>query len=151
MSSRPSVKRSRNDGGQSLLEFALVAVGLVMLLFGAVEMCRMALAYTTVANAAKAGARYATVNGVDSSTPSGPSSDPSNVVAVIQNFAAVGGLTPSNLTVRVNYYSAGGVSPTCNEPGCWVQVSVSYLYKPLTNYFPLAVNLASTSEGVITF
>ena len=110
----------------------------------------MALVYTTVANAARAGARYSIVHGgtrtgsgVDG--PSGPAPNPAEVVTVIKNFASGGLLTTGNLIIAVNYPGAS------NAPGQQVSVSVIYPYDPLTTYFPLRVRLCSVSQGVIAF
>ena len=140
----------RRDQGQTLVEFSLVAVLCVILLLSIVEMSRMALVYTTVANAARAGARYSIVHGgtrtgsgVDG--PSGPAQNPPEVVTVIRNFASGGLLTTSNLIITVNYPGAS------NAPGQPVSVTVIYPYDPLTAYFPLRVRLGSVSQGVIAF
>jgi Flp pilus assembly protein TadG len=151
LSARNIKKRLRDDRGQSLVEFALSALVLLMLVFGVIEIGRMVLLYTTVSHAARIGTRYAIVHGSDASSPSGPTSDDTTVIGVVKNFAGVGGLDTSNLTVHVNYYSSGGVSPSCNAPGCWVKVTASYPYDPLISYFPISVTLGSSSEGVITF
>jgi Flp pilus assembly protein TadG len=130
-----------------------------MLLFGVVEIGRMLLVYTSVANAAKAGARYAIVNGVDIHA-GGPTTDDSNVVTQVKNFASAGGLNTANLTVHVNYYTytnAGGLSAACttaacNAPGSWVRVTASYPYDPFVGYFSLpSITLASATEGVIAW
>ena len=136
--------------GQTLVEFSLVAFLCMVLLLSVVEISRMALVYTTVANAARAGARYSIVHGgtrlgsgVDG--PSGPAQNPDQVVTVIKNFASGGLLTPSNLIITVNYPGAS------NAPGQQVSVTVIYPYDPLTTYFPLRVRLGSVSQGVIAF
>lgn len=146
-----SVRRTPGNRGQTLIEFCLSVLMLVMLLIGVVEISRMVVVYTTVANAVKTGTRYAIVNGSDASSPSGPSADDATVIGIVKNFASAGGLNTANLTVHVNYYSVGGVTPACNNVGCWVQVTASYPYDPLTSYFPISTNLGSTSEGAITF
>lgn len=143
--------RTRNNSGQALVEFALCAFLLLMLLFAVVEIGRMVLLYTTVSNAARIGTRYAIVHGNDAGSPSGPTNDDAAVISVVKSFASVGGLNPSNLTVHVFYYSSGGGSPSCNTPGCWVKVTASYPYDPIVSYFPWNVTLGSSSEGVITF
>jgi Flp pilus assembly protein TadG len=136
--------------GQTLVEFSLVAFLCMVLLLSVVEISRMALVYTTVANAARAGARYSIVHGgtrvgsgVDG--PSGPAQNPDQVVTVIKNFASGGLLTPSNLIITVNYPGAS------NAPGQQVSVTVIYPYDPLTTYFPLRVRMGSVSQGVIAF
>ena len=132
------------------MEFALVALLTVLLLLGIIEISRMALVYTTVANAARAGARYASVHGsrrTGSGTygPSGPGSNPPEVVAMVKNFASAGLLNTSSLVVTVSYPGAS------NDPGQMVTVQVVYPYDPLTSYFPLRVRLGSISQGVIVF
>jgi hypothetical protein len=136
--------------GQVLVEFAVVGFLSVILLFSIVEISRMALVYTTVANAARAGARYAIVHGgtrtgsgVDG--PSGPALNPPQVITVIRNFASAGLLSTSNLIITVNYPGAS------NAPGQLVAVTVIYPYDPLTTYFPLRVRLGSMSQGVVAF
>jgi len=144
--------RSRQTAtrGQTLVEFSLVAFLSVMLLLSIVEISRMALVYTTVANAARAGVRYYIVHGgtrtgtgVDG--PSGPAQNPSQVLTVIKNFASAGLLTTASLIITVNYAGAS------NAPGQPVSVTVIYPYDPLTAYFPLRVRLGSVSQGVIAF
>jgi len=136
--------------GQTLVEFSLVAFLCMILLLSIVEISRMALVYTTVANAARAGARYSIVHGsvrtgsgVDG--PSGPAQNPAEVLTVIKNFASAGLLIPSNLIITVSYPGAS------NAPGQQVSVTVIYPYDPLTTYFPLRVRLGSVSQGVIAF
>jgi len=136
--------------GQTLVEFSLVAFLCMVLLLSIVEISRMALVYTTVANAARAGARYSIVHGgtrtgsgVDG--PSGPAQNPGQVLTVIRNFASAGLLTTSNLIITVDYPGAS------NAPGQPVSVTVIYPYDPLTTYFPLRVRLGSVSRGVIAF
>lgn len=144
--------RSRQTAtrGQTLVEFSLVAFLSVILLLSIVEISRMALVYTTVANAARAGVRYSIVHGgtrtgtgVDG--PSGPAQNPSQVLTVIKNFASAGLLTTASLIITVNYAGAS------NAPGQPVSVTVIYPYDPLTAYFPLRVRLGSVSQGVIAF
>jgi len=136
--------------GQTLVEFSLVAFLCMVLLLSIVEISRMALVYTTVANAAREGVRYSIVHGgmrtgggVDG--PSGPAQNPAQVVTVIKNFASGGLLTTSNLIITVNYPGAS------NAPGQQVSVAVIYPYDPLTTYFPFRVRLGSVSQGVIAF
>lgn len=139
-----------NARGQTLVEFSIVACLSVILLLSIVEISRMALVYTTIANAARAGARYSIVHGgtrtgsgVDG--PSGPAPNPPQVVTTIKNFASTGLLSTASLAITVNYPGAS------NAPGQLVSVTVVYPYDPLTTYFPLRVRLGSTSQGVIAF
>ena len=150
------LKRLKENDGATMVEFSLVAIMLVFTLMGVVEMGRMVLVYTTMASAARAGARYAIVHGFDrtgsgSTGPSGPGCGASgtsctNINSVVNAFAA-GGLLRGALTTTVTYPDGD------NKPGSRVTVTVSYTYDPLVGYFSstLNKNLGSTSEGVIAF
>jgi len=137
--------------GQTLVEFSVVALLTVIMLLFVVEIGRMLLVYTTVANAARAGVRYAVVHGstrtagstVDSAA--GPGADPAQVVTVVKNFASGGLLTTSRLVVHVTYPGAS------NAPGQFVTITAVYPYDPLTTYFSKTLRLGSSSQGVIVF
>lgn len=58
-----SHKGRAHDQGASLVEFALVAPLLFLLLFGVIEVARLGHGFTTVWTAAREGARYATTVG----------------------------------------------------------------------------------------
>jgi hypothetical protein len=140
----------RARAGQTLVEFSLVTLMTVIMLLAIVEISRMVLVYTTVANAARAGARYAVVHGSDRigsgvNGPSGPGNNPSQVVTLIKNVASAGLLETSNLQITVNYPSGS------NAPGQLLSVTVIYPYDPFTSYFPLRVRLGSVSQGIIVF
>ena len=145
-----AMDRWREDRGSSLIEFCLISVILVIVLLGVVEMGRMVLVYTTIANAAREGARYAIVHGKDQTvSPSGPG-DPCtcpDVQTVVKNFAGAGLLNTDSLTITVSYPNGD------NKAGSHVSVKVTYPYDPLVNYFGSILNqtLASTSQGVITY
>ncbi len=132
-----------------MVEFAAVAVMLCVVLLASFEFARMALVSTAVANSARAGVRYAITHGADrsgsgSTGPSGPSSDPAEVVTVVKNFASAGALDASRLSVSVTYPDGR------NTARSRVNVTVVYPYNPLTA-LPVAVRLGSTSEGVIAY
>ena len=137
--------------GQGLVEFSLVAVMLVLMLLFIVEISRMVLVYTTVANAARAGMRYAIVHGSSRATgltvnsASGPGADPAQVLTVVNNFASAGPLRRGLLVVHATYPGSS------NAPGQIVVVTAVYPYDPLTTYFYKSLRLGSTSQGVIVF
>jgi hypothetical protein len=111
----------------------------------------MILVYTAVANAARAGARYAIVHGSSRATgtgtqyASGPSNNPTQVLTVINDFARAGALTTGKLVITVTYPRSS------NAPGQLVDVTVVYPYDPLTSYIPFSVRLGSKTEGVIEY
>jgi len=150
----PAIRRVQKDEGSTLIEFSLVAFMFIIVLASVVEMGRMVLVYTTVANAARAGARYAIVHGGDRTGsgvngPSGPGSPCTctQITTVVTNFASAGLVDTTRLTVTVGYPNGS------NAAGKAVTVTVSYPYDPLIPYFSTLLNttMGSTSEGIITF
>jgi Flp pilus assembly protein TadG len=142
-----AMDRWREDRGSTLIEFALISVMFVIVLLGVVEMGRMVLVYTTIANAAREGTRYAIVHGADQTvSPSGPG-NVTNVQTVVKNFASAGLLNTGALTITVSYPNGN------NTAGSTVTVKVTYRYDPFVNFFSSILNttLGSTSEGVISY
>ena len=144
---RQRVSGKRSNRGQTLVEFGLCAVLTVMLLLVVVEFGRMILVYTTLANAARIGVRYAMVHG------SNHLATTTDVQNVVNNYLGAAAIDTSSATVSTTYpgYTAGGCASGAKTPGCPVKISVSYQYQPMVTYFSLSVNLSSQSEGVITF
>ena len=141
-------RRKSSQRGATLIEFALVAFLLMMVIFACFEFNRMVLVYTTLANASRAGVRYAIVHGSDRTVTPGtdPASGPgntANVVTKVKQFASMGTLNTSNLSVVVDY-------PVNNKPGSLVKVSLSYPYNPFI-VLPLNVNITSATQGIIVF
>ena len=145
------LSRRARSRGQALAEFSIVSLMVCILALAVSEMGRVILVYTTVANAARAGMRFAAVHGssrasgAGSSNASGPSGNPPQVLAVVNDFASAGLLTTSRLVITVSY--PGG----SNAPGQPVNVTVSYPYDPLTTWLPFRVSLGSTTQGMIAF
>jgi Flp pilus assembly protein TadG len=152
MIARFSARRMKHTEGATLVEFSLVALMLVIMLLAVVEMARMALVYSALANAARFGARYASVHGhgraggAGADGESGPGANPAQVLTVVKNVASSGLVHLSDSNISVTY------SPS-NKPGSIVTVTVAYTYDPLMLYFATSLNarLGSTSQGVITF
>ena len=145
------IERGRSEKGSTAIEFALVAVMFIIMLVSVVEIARLMLVFNAVANAARAGARYAITHGVNRTGSgvngaSGPGST-TQVETVVKNFAKTGLLTTANLTITVSYPSGN------NNAGSPVRVTVTYPYDALIPYFRTLFGrtVASTTEGVITF
>ncbi len=62
-------KRSNHQQGQALVEFALIIIVLLMLVFFVVEASRILWAWVSVQNAARSGARYAVTGQFEPDTP----------------------------------------------------------------------------------
>jgi len=143
-------RRRERQRGSSLIEFSTVALVLIMFLFSIVEMYRMLLVISALADSARAGVRYAIVHGANN-----PPVTP--VSTVVSNMASTGILNTSRLNINVAYSAcdsdpgSGCATSPFKAPGSKVSISVSYPYDPFTTYFPLSVNLGSSSQGVITY
>ena len=169
-------KRGR-ESGQAMVEFMLVIIFLFILFVSVIQTILMMYAYTTLANAAKEGVRYAVVHGTgrNSANCSGPgntSVTPSltctdstgvNVQNAVTNFT---GLSFQNVTtseVTVCYDPDNGTPPTCSNgantnssfggpcsaPGCLVRVSVSHTYNPFFGFSWPAITLNAAADGRI--
>jgi hypothetical protein len=134
--------------GQSLVEFALVAPMLFVLILGTIEAGRFILYYEVLNNATREGARYAIVHGSDSTCPSGPppagrvnNCDPAgdNVKQAVADaaleLAGVGQLIVhepvwTNRSTPANP-SPGDASNGTNARGEYVTVFLDFAYDPL--------------------
>jgi Flp pilus assembly protein TadG len=112
-----------------------------VVLFGIVELGRAAYDYSTLANAARQGARVAAVNQVVTSNTSCaedmPVEDPSNphwsIKACVAASAVSLGVQPSAVTV--SYSPPPRTTLSCSptlDVGCIANVSVAYTWTPST-------------------
>jgi Flp pilus assembly protein TadG len=152
MSRRNVIKRGlRDNRGQNLLEFAAITIVTLAVLFAVVEFGRMILVYTTIASAARIGVRYAMVTGTDNLATT------TQITAVVNDYLSaapiVTGSGAGHASVNITYpgYTPLACASGAKDPGCPVQVTVSYAYQPMLTYFPINVTLSSQSQGVITF
>jgi Flp pilus assembly protein TadG len=148
-------RRNSAERGATIIEFTLVAVSLLIVIFAGIEFDRMVLVYTTLANSARAGVRYAIVHGEDrtgTGDPASGSGNSSRVETVVRNFASAGMLntSASTLSVTVSYPASTSSTDPGNTRGSVVQVSVAYPYDPFI-VLPLHVTLRSTTQGIIVF
>jgi len=146
------------QGGQAIVEFALTAVLLMLLMVGLLELSIFIYTYSVLANAAKEGVRYAIVHGASNGTASGPSSgsastppctasstNVTNVVNQTNNCAGFTLLDTSNVNVFVCYLDGN------NKVNRLVEVSVNYVYRPLFGFNWPSVTVNANSAGRIVF
>lgn len=136
-----SVLRQR-AAGQSLIEFALVALPFLLLTFGVIEGGRLLFTYHEVNNAAREGVRYMVAHGALHPDPAkrlGPGDEDVVIDYVLDRTA---GLDPANLTVTPVWNDGG------NAPGQVVSVKVTYRFQPIVNMiFGVGlIELRATSE-----
>jgi Flp pilus assembly protein TadG len=132
------------EGGQSLVELALVLPLLLLLLVGTIEIGRFAYYSILVSNAARAGAQYGAQSLITAADATG-----------ITNAAQNDGLpsllvTPSQLCgcAGASLGACGTIPPTCaapNHPLVYVQVTASGSFSSLFSYPGLPPTFAITS------
>lgn len=147
---RRYLRSIRQDNGSMLLETALCMLAIVPAMLWMLELSMLIYTWNILSNAARQGVRYAEVHGTDSSLCSGPSngcSDPSaaNVVAQVQQYAAMSYHNLSQMNVTVSYPDGSSAPPSR------VMVSLQYTYVPYLNLPGIVRNLNVTAEGRIVF
>ena len=157
--------RAREEQGSALVEFALVCLFFLTMLFGIVDFGRALYAYHFVSNAARDATRWAAVNGstcaTDSScaAPATPT-DVKNYVKSLATWASIntsstgcGGsacLTTTPTWQAPQWTSSAPCTAPLNSPGCEVQVQVNYNFiftVPLV--YKNSITLSSTSRMII--
>lgn len=148
----------RDNAGSALVEFAISAVILVMVLFGIIECCFALYINDYVSDAARNAARYAIVRG--SSCTGMP--DCGITSAQLQTFlrnTRYPGITPGNLTATATWLSVSAGTPAtwtacasqCNAPLNAVKVQVNYAFTlGIPFWRTRSVTLSSTSQMVIS-
>lgn len=118
---RASRSFARDESGAALVEFALISIVLLILLFGIIDFGRMLYTKNSLTNAAREGGRYAAV------MENPPASVDSIKSIVIAHMSPLGGdtLTASEIDVAFNYGGAGSVLQSTT-------VTINYPFNPLT-------------------
>lgn len=144
------------ESGQALVEFALVAPLLFLLLFGIIEFGRFVYTSHILNEATREGARYAIVHGaLTQFCDSGPRSDGAascdptaqRVIDRVTTFA-IGVIRDGTYQVKVCYPGRDNNPPGCdpanttqywvdNNRGSFVKVTLDYQYTPLIPLVPL--------------
>lgn len=100
-------KLKKGEQGQALVEMALVLPLIFLLLFGVMEMGRIGYAYLTVSNAAREGARTATIGGSDSDIKNKIGNSAANLdkTRLIIDISPIEGYRQSghDATIKVSY------------------------------------------------
>ncbi len=128
----------RDERGAELIEFGLISILVLTLMFGIMEFGRGIWIYGTVAHLAREGARWSLVRGSESPR----TTTPTEVEIYVNSIAA--GMT--GLTVTTTWDDAS------KDPGTVVQVRVDKPFTPAVPFGGLGnVTLSSTSRMVIAF
>lgn len=141
---RPFRRTLRQSSGQALVEFALAAPIMFVLLIGLVEGGRYVFYSESLNHAAREGARYAIIHGENSDDPTGPPDDPSaGDVKLAVRAAAAGFGDGAGLVIPDPVYS-----PEINRRASAVTVTLRYTYTPIVPIFG-AVTVEAESTLVI--
>jgi hypothetical protein len=151
--------------GQAQVEFALVAVLLMILILSILEFLMIMHTYNVLADSAKEGVRYAIVHGTRNSIPSGPicpcrdidgpAAPPGTVpgygstYGVVKTYAQYSLHDISGMTVSVTYPDLGSASVPANAAPNRVRVGVAYPYSPFFNLGWPTVTVYAAAEGRI--
>ena len=122
-------QRFTSDKGQSMTEFAIGLIVIVLLLTGAVEMGRAIVTYLALRDAAQEGALYASINPTDVNGIKTHVWESSNLLTDLHNDAS------ANVSVQISYM---GIQTCTGYP---IKIAVSY-----TN-FPIAIPFFGTFVG----
>jgi Flp pilus assembly protein TadG len=156
---RASLQSLRDDGGASLVEFAVSAAVLLMMIFAIIQVSLALYAYNYVSDAAREATRYAMVRGTACTGMPDCNADAATIQTFVRSVQYPG-IDKNNLTAAAHWFRASQSAPTtwtvecavqCAQPGNAVQVQVTYTY-PL--YVPFwkdsSVNISSVSQVVIS-
>jgi Flp pilus assembly protein TadG len=123
-----------------MAEFAAVATGLFLLMFGLMSLGSAVYAYNTVSNATREAVRYAIVHSPTSPDPASTS----EIQQVAIDYAVGLPLTADDITVT-------WPSDSANSKKTDAQVQVSYPYQISIPFMsPITVTLTSTSRMLVS-
>ncbi|HWC98101.1 MAG TPA: TadE/TadG family type IV pilus assembly protein [Candidatus Sulfopaludibacter sp.] len=132
--------RRQAQCGAAMIEFAITGIALMLLMLGCIELDRLVLVRTSMANAAEEGVRYASVQAAQ---------DITGVQTTVKNYAT--GVNTSAMTVTVTY-SAGDNGQTAGNPGSKVKVQATYAYDPLVaTILPSGLTVTAVAQGIIVY
>jgi Flp pilus assembly protein TadG len=148
-----------SDAGATLVEFAVSASLVFIVLFGIIQSCLALYTYNYVSDAARVATRYASVRGQRCSGMPDCGIDNSGIQTLLRGLKYPG-IDPNNLATTTTWFSASANPPTtwtscgaaqCNAPQNAVQVTVTYAFPLHIPYWNNAtVSIGSTSQEVIS-
>lgn len=132
-----------DENGQSLVEFSLVLVLMLLMLSAIMDLGRAYFSYIAIQNAAGEGALYAAINPRCPHADSGTAcTDPNNVDFRAKHESPPGGLiNPEQIDVTVIYADGTNqYSPATTQEGSPVTVRVTYRFRLIGPFSPVFPN-----------
>ena len=148
-------RQRRGDGGQELLEFALVLPLLVLLFAGAVEFGRAFYTYNILTKSVRNAARYLSAGQILKSDGTGEVSE--TYADRARNLAVYGNVEGTPPKVIADLQTTDFTPSTYTDVGNQfsVKVSVDYTYSPLFGFvlpsFKMQPSVEMRFVGVITY
>ena len=127
------------DGGQAIVEFALILPVLLLLILGLINVALAIEQENTLANAAREGARYAIVHGSTATSPIGPCSSCTN--ATVTSIVANAAVSVPSVSVTIDY------PDNSNDRGNRVSVDATAPFVPIPAQYLLNGALTVTLRG----
>ena len=143
----------RDEGAQSLVEFALVLPLFLLIVTGILDTARAVWQENTLAYAAREGTRYAIVHGTGGLPVVGPCTNCVNPTAANNNLDQVVNAVTSNaigvynISVTIDYPGIGVPATVCNYRTCPVTVDATAPFVPLPSYYLLGNAFRITLRG----
>jgi Flp pilus assembly protein TadG len=144
------------ERGGSLVEFTLVASTFMLLVTAVIYIGLLAYSYTAVANAARLGARWASVRGAD--CVAGASNGCPATQANVQNYVVTqlpGVVTSPAPSVSPTWTTPpwsstpSGCSSSSETAGCLVSVTVTYSFPLTIPFYGSIPAFSSTSQAIV--
>jgi len=135
---RLSTRLARRDSGQTLLEFSLVIIFLVLVMIGTIDFARFFYTYATISNAAREGARFGII--YPNNIHAGFSPDPDNITYRVNSKLLMMGSSTETPNIQITFPDG------CKSVGCRVSVKVSAFFKAWT---PLIPRFEMTGQAVM--
>jgi Flp pilus assembly protein TadG len=147
----------RDERGGSIVEFALVASVFMLLVTAAIYLGLLVYSYTAVANAARLGARWASVRGAScvagssNGCPATQSNIQSYVVSQLPGVVTSPAPTVSPTWTTPPWSTTPtGCSSSSETGGCLVTVTVTYSFPLTIPFYGSVPAFSATSQAVIS-
>jgi hypothetical protein len=150
-----SWKEGMGEDGSTIVEFAMVLISFLTLLFGMLDLSRALYVYNYVSDAARDGTRFAMVRGSACSHATFPTACPATATDVetyLRTTKLSPGINPNAVMVATSWPGGNpGCASPLNSPGCIVKVRVQYNFGFMLPFLPkLSTQMRSTSQMVIS-
>ena len=146
-----ALRKLKGEDGSNLIEYALIFMVFMSLLLGIVDFSRALYSYHFLSNAARDATRWAAVRGstcTNDGSCAAPAS-PTDIQTYVTNITPPG-VDSSNVKTIPSWPGTGAACAVANNPGCPVQVQISYNFTfvaPFIRSTPLT--LSSSSQMII--